>query len=210
MRVLDCEALCTQSEVFAIGDPSPDVGARVEAVYRTAGACYRGQSPTGATRIPCDLRFPTGRGRLQLQNGPLFGARDRADMWNIYFAGGHFYFGRSWSGILRYRAEAWFEEGTMLISSVEAAKPEAGERHCLAREPNDILWMDEDFVVRQVDFLIKAILYGLLCPAPLPLPGLDPVGTGGLAYCALAEYGRLGRFPSYEDTTAFPRFSLEF
>jgi hypothetical protein len=207
MRVLDCEAFCTQSEVFAIGDPTPDVGARLEAVYRTAGACYHGQSPTGATRIPCALRYRTGRG--QLQNGPLFGARDRADMWNIYFADGHFYFGRSWSGILRYRAEASFENGTMLITSVEAAKPEASERHCLARGPDDILWMDEDFVVRQVDFLIKALLYGVLCPAPLPLPGLDPVGTGSLAYYALAEYGRVGRYPTYEDSTAYLRSAFE-
>ena len=208
MRVLDCEAFCTQSAVFAAGQPYRAAAERRDAVNRTGGACYRGQSPPGAVRLPCSLRYPIEAGAPL--GGPLLWANDPAEMWNLFLFDDFLYFARSWSGTLRYRAKVMFLERTVLIRNVEAAaKPVVNERHVLARGRGDILWMDEVFVLRQVDFLIKALLYGVLCPAPLPLPGLDAVGTGSLAYYALAEYGRAGRYPTYEDTTAYLRSAFE-
>ena len=61
---------------------------------------------------------------------------------------------------------------------------------------------DEELAVRQVDFLIKALLYGVEAPAPLPR-GLSEANSGAIALFSLTEYGRWGWYPTFEDTTEY-------
>src|SRR5262249_28373235 len=61
---------------------------------------------------------------------------------------------------------------------------------------------DDEFPVRQVDFLIKALLYRLQVPTPLPR-GLSEEKSGAIALYCLTEYGRWGWFPTFEDTTEY-------
>ncbi len=117
------------------------------------------------------------------------------DLWNVFLFDDHLYFTRSWTGLIRYRAKLLFRAGALFVTEVETSQ---------TRPHNDPYCNlgDEELPVRQVDFLIKALLYRLQAPAPLPR-GLSEEKPGAIALFSLTEYGRWGSYPTFEDTTEY-------
>ena len=105
------------------------------------------------------------------------------DKWDIYFYDGYLYFTRSWTGDLIFLAEIGFAEQEARITMVETGLKE-----------------DEDqFVVQQVDFLVKSYLLGLTSLHPLPKSRrMDPPYV--LATFSFARFGRRARYGTFEDT----------
>jgi hypothetical protein len=184
-RVLNCKAFCSNSLMFVIGEQGALVSRQLDLAQKSDGSAYAGQSPADAVRIPCLLGYPLPKGP------PPDGAQSVAgcmeEVWDVLLFANSLYFVRSWTGTLRYRAHLLFKEGAMFINAIEG--------------PADFVRADPVFPARQVDFLVKSLLYGVRAPAPVP----KEVGpnTGSIAYYALTEYGKSAWYPSFGDTVAF-------
>ncbi|MFO0805386.1 MAG: hypothetical protein U0791_19955 [Gemmataceae bacterium] len=197
MRVLDCKAFCQDSPMTAIGTEALSIGARIDQARTDPRHCTQSPSLKAARTVPCLLSYPTDESVNP--DGTQFVARAMEDLWNVFQFDGYLYFTRSWTGELRYRAKFHVRPRALFVTAVDA---------CGTPPPDDFYHRepDENLPVRQVDFLIKALLYKVHAPAPAPrcLAEREP---GFIALFSLMEYGRWGCFPSFEDTTEY-RFCL--
>lgn len=89
-----------------------------------------------------------------------------------------------------------FCDHALFVTEVATSSPSAGNVLNV-----DALSDDNTFGVRQVDLLIKTLLFNLACP--VPLPNNAPKEAGGIALYSLTEYGRVGGYPSFGDTTEY-------
>ena len=194
MRVLNCETFCRDSPIFALGEGANEINARLTQARADPRNSCKPQPIPNAQKTPCLLSYP--RGGEHVPDGAHFVAEAMEDLWNIFLFDGHFYFTRSWTGHLRYRAKLLFRPGALFVTEVEASR---------TRPPSDLYrdLEDEELPVRQVDFLIKALLYRLQAPAPLPSAVSPTRNLAALALYSLTEYGRLGWFPAFDDTTEY-------
>jgi SseB protein N-terminal domain len=195
MHVLDCREFCLHSPLFVMGKEAQSVEAQFKQA-RDDPSNFWHQTVPDAERRACLLSYP--RSEQRISDGPQFVAERMEDLWNIFLCDGHFYFTRSWTGELRYRAKVLFRDGAIFVTEVETSRAAAAR----------ILWPkteDVEIPIKQVDFLIKALLYPFQVPAPLPR-GLHPT-PGRIALFTLSEYGRWGWFPTFDDTTEY-RISL--
>jgi hypothetical protein len=193
MRVLDCEALCRDSPMFVFGESAESIDVRFKQARAEPGNCCQRQPMPDARKIPCLLSYP--RGGERIPDGGHFVAEGMEDRWNIFLFDANFYFTRSWTGQLRYRAKLLFRPGALFVTEVEVSRTHPADNLHLNLE-------DQELPVRQVDFLIKALLYRLQAPAPLPR-GLSEEKPCAIAFFSLTEYGRWGSFPTFEDTTEY-------
>jgi hypothetical protein len=193
MRILDCAEFCTDSPIFALGDDAKLITAQLKQDRNHMENCVQRHDIPEARKLTCRLSFPSSDERIP--EGAQFVAECMEDLWNIFRFDDQLYFTRSWTGQLRYRAKLLFRPEELCVIEVEA---------CSTRPANDIYRnLDDDkFPVKQVDFLIKALLYRAQAPAPLPR-GLSKSNPGSLALFSLIEYGRWGWFPTFDDTTEY-------
>ncbi|HJZ54508.1 MAG TPA: SseB family protein [Gemmataceae bacterium] len=191
MRVLNCKAFSLQSRLAAIGDGAGAIAARFQQARDNPRSCRQPPAIPDPVKIPCLLSYPRGGDRLP--DGAHLVPEATEDLWTIFVVDDAMLFSRSWTGQLRYRARLLFRPGALFVTEVETSR---------TRPANDLdaNLGDEQLPVRQVDFLIKALLYQVETPAPLPrgLSGREP---GAIAFFSLTEYGRWGWFPTFEDTT---------
>ena len=180
--VLDCRDFC-RTMVSVTTDP--ERAARFVKLRGSTGEEHRGHTPANAMCIASLLSYPMP-GRPP--DGPLFRAEEMEDKWDIFLFDQWFYFARSWTGELVFRAEVRFTGTQAIVSNVEADAKLASSG---------------DLAVRQVDFLIKSHLLGEELPHPLPpdLPD-DPLQ---IAAYSLSWYGRHAAYATYTDTTRFGR-----
>ena len=179
VEVLDCSVYAT-SMLSTTKDLQV---ANQYSVLRTAsGEEFRGRTPQDARKVDCSLTYPITQPPC---HGPVFKSQVMEDKWDIYFYDGYLYFTRSWTGDLVFRAEIQFAEEQARITLVETSLKD-----------------DEDqFVVQQVDFLIKSYLFGLASLHPLPKSReMDPPYV--LATFSFALFGRRGLYGTFEDTLA--------
>jgi hypothetical protein len=108
------------------------------------------------------------------------------DKWDIFLHDGYFYFTRSWTGILSFRASVRFDETEVKITAVDA--------------DSSVVDGDSEMAIKAVDFLVKSHLYRYLCPHPVPNSMRDE-DHQKIALCSLGSFGRRGYFASFEDTT---------
>ena len=190
MRVLNSRAFAENSPMVMLGDAAGNQ----DRVARAAdGTHLREKSIPASITTPCLLTYPY-RG-TDAPEGQVWVAERTEDLWNVHQFGDYLYFSRSWNGHLHYRARVYCREGSMTITAVEASPSSPPRSH--VPETND-----PRLPVRQVDFLLKMLVYG--CPSPAPLPAdLAGENEGTLALWALTEYGRWGWFPTFEDTTEY-------
>jgi hypothetical protein len=192
MRVLNCEAFCRDSPMFALGEGADAINARCRQARDDPGGWRPPAAVPDAVTIPCLLSYPVNGERNP--DGAQFLAEGMGDLWDIRQFDDHMYFSRSWTGQLLYRAKLLYRPGALFITEVQASRTRPKDVYRIAQ--------DEELSVRQVDFLIKALLYRMEAPAPLPR-GLSEERPGSLALFSLTEYGRWGWFPTFEDTTEY-------
>jgi hypothetical protein len=183
VRVLDCRGF--SNEMIALsGDPG--VAESFLALRRSTGANHRGTSPPNPQRIAFPLTYPLSDEFAKVcdvDDGPVFLAETMEDKWDIYLHDGWFYFARSWTGNLVFRAGVIFTEDQMEVCPME-----------MEGSYSD----DPEFGLRVVDFIIKSHLLAMQVPHPLP-PGFPDDATRIAAY-SFSHYGRRAAYATYADT----------
>ena len=191
MPVVDCRQFCSDSFLYATGDGAQSIGQSFD-ISQVDSNRLR-ESLCDSHTEPCLLGYP---GKFcEISDGPLAVARSMEELWNIFLFDGYFYFTRSWTGKLRHRARVEVSKSAMFVTEV------ATTSHAADSVYSDACVDDRTFGVRQADFLIKTLLYDIPCPAPLPVNA--PAESGGIALYALTEYGRIGCYPTFDDTTEY-------
>jgi hypothetical protein len=109
------------------------------------------------------------------------------DKWDIDFFDRRLYFSRSWTGDLVIVAEASQSPGVLAISLLYSAVTNPGRG---------------DVVIRDVDFLVKAYLFGY--EAPHSLPADLPTSEKTIVTYSFSVFGRAAAFATYDDTTKIP------
>jgi hypothetical protein len=172
--LLDCRPLALGT-LATTGDP--EVALRFVQLRGSDGSELRGVSPPGARTIVCNLVYPQAE---LAREGPLYKAEEMEDKWDIYSYDRYVYFLRSWTGELVFRATVSLSDTTRLVA-IETA-PQEGD----------------DFVVQQVDFLVKSHVMGLEVPHPLPQSfGKDAKKQAAYSFSA---YGRRGLYGCLSNT----------
>jgi hypothetical protein len=177
IEVLDCSSYAT-SMLSTTSDPQ--IAQRYCTLRDSSGEEFRGKSPRDGRKVFCNLTYPVSQAPDQ---GPLFKAQQMEDKWDIYFYDTYLYFTRSWTGDLVFLAEIRFAEGQARITLVETR------------------WKDDEdqFVVQQVDFLVKSHLLGLVSLHPLPKSRrMDSLEV--LTAFSFARFGRRGLYGTFQDT----------
>jgi hypothetical protein len=146
------------------------------------GHRYLGSLPKNPITVDCDLKYSA---TIRPADGPLHLSARMEDKWDIFLHEGHLYFSRSWTGELVHTANLVFTEDSMIVRQVSAIQDRA--------------WGNPTMAIRQVDFLIKCLLFDGVLPAPLP-PGEAVEDTKFLAIHLFGEYGRHAIAGTYEDT----------
>src|SRR5713101_5898185 len=159
MQVLDCQTYCRDSLMFPIDKGGESIDHQFRKARTAPDSCCPRLPIANALKIPCLLSYPHGEEKIP--EGAQCIAQAMEDLWNIFLFDGYLYFTRSWTGQLRYRARLLLRESAMFVTEVEASR---------TRPDRDLYanLKDEELPVKQVDFLIKAILYRMQAPAPLP------------------------------------------
>lgn len=182
IRCLDCRPF---SQVVLSGALDRSIAARFAELRNSGGEQHLGISPGNPVTVSCCLSYPFG-GRAE--DGTLFAAYEMEDKWDIYLHRGCLYFARSWTGILVFAAPVTFSSRQAQVLSVVADAEAASD--------------DPDFIVRQVDFLIKSHVLGL--EVPHPLPAGFPEDIQQIASYSFARYGRRASFATFGDTLRIP------
>jgi len=174
--ILDCSAFA-QSTVATTS--SAEVAARFSQLREDTGEHCRGKEPALAFTTEYHLEYPSA----VHQDGPIFTANQMEDKWDIYLFDGDFYFARSWTGDLVFKARVTFDHLSAKVTKI------SGQRESSTfRDP-----------VAVVDFLVKSHVYGLV--APHPLPNTPETQPSHLASWSFARYGRRGLFGTKSDVT---------
>lgn len=178
IRILDCSSI-TQSMVAMTSEVN--VAITFNKLRSSQGIEYLDREPKAYRSEACELEYPPIQ---TLEDGPVFKAAEMEDKWDIYLFHSQLYFCRSWSGILAYRAHVHSVSDKILVTQIDYEKQRANE-------PMD--------AVKDVDYLIKSHLYGVVVPHPL-LRNItnDPKQ---LALDSFSRFGRRCLYGSHEDTT---------
>ncbi len=192
MRVVDCREHCKDSFIYTLDQEGQSFVDNFR--NRALNADQLCTAFDKANTTTCMLAYPKQPGHIP--DGILFLPERMEDLWKIVWMGDYLYFLRSWTGAIRYRAKVSLFDTAMFVTEVQTNPREAdlGEEDLAS-------YQNESFSVRQVDFLIKAILLNLVSPAPLH-PKLLP-DTTAIASYSFSEYGRIGFYPTFDDTTEF-------
>ncbi len=172
--ILDCRPVVLGLASFTA---DPAIASRFTELRSSLGAEFRGKRPKDARSVRCNLNYPR---QSRFKEGPLSKAQVMEDRWDIYMYDGCLYFARSWSGDLIFLATISFGEQLAHIDEIETASSD-----------------EDEFVIRQVDFLIQNHIFGLEMPHPLPSGlGRDPQR---LAVYSFQLYGRRGFWGAMSD-----------
>jgi hypothetical protein len=192
MRIVDCEQFCSDSFLNAMGDDAQSIGDGFDLDKIDKNRLR--ESLRDPHTESCLLGYPRDAG--EIPDGPQAGPKSMEDLWSIFLFDGYFYFTRTWTQQLRHRATVEFRDGAMFVTEVATNPPSADDAVYADPFAND-----SHFAVRQVDFLIKTLLYNL--PSPAPLPNNAPEEAGAIALYAFTEYGRIGCYPTFDNTTEY-------
>ncbi len=177
--VLDIMAF-SQSMMSTTADP--EIAATFSQLRGSQGEACRGKKPANASSTVCDLVYPYDG---QHADGALFTSPEMEFKWDIYLLESNIYFARSWTGQLIFVAHLRFETERVRVHEITYSS-----------EQND----DPLYAIACVDFLIKSHVFR--CLVPHPLPPDYPNHPDQIACFSFGQYGRMGRFASFGDTTS--------
>lgn len=150
------------------------------ALRASLGQEYVGTLPQDAVEIESRLVYPL---KGAIADGALFKAQQMEDKWDLYLYGDRLYFVRSWTGALTYVAGFVITSDHLIIERLWASREQAG---------------DPQYVLRQLDYLVKSHALGRRLPHPLP-DHLER-DTQAIGLFSFGQYGRRCCFGTFEDT----------
>jgi hypothetical protein len=144
------------------------------------GQEHVGTLPEDAIELESHLAYPFDG---EVTDGALFKAQQMEDKWDLYLYADRLYFARSWTGALVYVAGFVTTPDHLVIDRVWAPREQAG---------------DPQYLLRQLDYLVKSHILGRRLPHPLPA-GLER-DTQAIALFSFGQYGRRCCFGTFEET----------
>jgi len=182
IEVLDCRPVAT---TMVSTTTDPNIAETFARLRSSRGEQHRERLPENAWRMSCDLTYPHVG---EHKDGPIFIAPDMDHKWDIYLHDGHLFFSRSWTGELVFVAGIELEPPTARLASITSDA--------------DLWENDSTYVTAVVDYLVKSHLYKVVVPHPLPRD-MSKGTAGQLALLSFSQYGRLGLYGTFGETTAF-------
>lgn len=177
---------CTQIALTMVSYTRSSEIAEKYAMLRSAtGEELRSKVFNTIQSVNCSLAY---NGAARRSDGPIFKAQSMEEKWDIYLYDDYFYFCRSWTGDLFYRATVKWEPPMLRVLVIDTTHQES----------------DEKAAIRDVDFLIKS--HVLLANALHPLPRDIGKNTEKLALCSSQAYGRMALYGTFEETIGTPYF----
>ncbi len=130
----------------------------------------------------CSLSYPHD---VKHTAGVLYLSLMLEDKWDLFRQDDFIYFVRSWSGEVTYRIRVRVDGHEMVVHSIsyDAVKCVSG-----------------DFARREVDFVLRSLLYKQLLPHPMPEELCD-APSDMLAQFSYMRHGRWGYFATADDMT---------
>src|ERR1041385_21854 len=156
----------------------------------STGKEYVGKLPEQAVRIDLELAYGL---QGEVTDGIVFKATQMEAKWDVYLYESKIYFCRSWTGQLVYVIE--FATAPSADLSGGAPFTFRARRAWIA---GNFAAGNPDFIVRQVDYLIKRFLFRRNVPHPLA-PDLDRDAAAVAAY-SFSVYGNMCCFGTFENT----------
>ena len=182
MECIDVRAL-TLYVTASTGNPA--VAQRFGELRRSDGREFHGRTPDDPVALETTLVYPLPAEPL----GPvLYRAAEMEEKWDVYFDGTHAYLTRSWTGQLAFVLAVAIDGHKLRVTRVTASRPQ--------------LYGQESFAARVVDFIVRTHVLEIAMPHPLPEMLLGKTGHE-LALFSFSQFGRVGQFGSFEDTTMF-------
>ncbi|MBS1636665.1 MAG: hypothetical protein JST26_12180 [Bacteroidetes bacterium] len=178
-RLLDCRSL-TESMLSATSDESI---ARSFAHQRhSIGEEFVGFEFNRKASLPVHLVYPHNGSKIE---GAAYKAKSMEDKWDIYAWNNIFYFVRSWTGKIEYKAFFAASENTFLIDKIE---------YDSAEHANE----DSTIIENNVHFLLMTLAFGRIYPHKVPK---TITGDENIALYSFALFGRNCWYATYEDIT---------
>lgn len=182
LKILDIRSF-TQNVLTTTKDPK--IAENFAILAKSKGEQYKDQFPENHTTINCNLKY-TCRGA---DTGSIYRAPEMEIKWHIFYHGDFFFFVRSWSGELVHRAHVSFDNDFVIIRAIDTTKKE-------------LRFVDNELIIREVDFIIKSHLFNILTPHPVSKEMIkeEPLR---IAIASFSLYGKMACYASAEDTTKF-------
>lgn len=174
-RILDIRSF-TQTMISTTS--SPEVAAKYTALRRSLGEEYRGASVPDPKSIAVNLIYPHNGAALE---GIVFKADSMEVKWDIYIYDDIFYFTRSWTGGLVYKAVARINPDSLELTNIE----------CTSEE-------DDLSAINNVHFLIMAHALGKVYPHTIPK---DLQDENDIALYSFSTFGNKACYATYEPIT---------
>lgn len=180
-RVLDIKPF-TQTVIAATSDQW--IAASFSANRNSDGREFRGREIIGGTEIETNLVYPHNGERLE---GIIFQAPEMEVKWDIYIYDDCFFFVRSWTGELTYKARAEITNDKIIINRVEYSINSA----------------DDVYAVNSVHFLLKSHAFGQIYPHYVTDLAVD---EKTIAHFSFNQFGNKACYACFEeilDATVF-------
>ena len=174
-RILDCRDY-TQNNLATTGDKS--IAETFNRLRRSDGTEYLLQDFTNKIAIETNLKYPPTSSQL---TNLVFKAETFDEKWDIYIYDNCFYFTRSWTGELVYKAFATVDTSNVTIYRVEL---------------QDNGSVDKSFVISNIHFLVTTqILKGIL-PHRVPTYLTTEMD---IALYSFSQFGNKCWYATYDD-----------
>lgn len=178
VRYLDCRPL---TQTVTAWTEDPEIATRYTELRHCDGKNLISAAIPDAVRCPASLIFPHNGAALE---GIVFKSPEMEVKWDVYIYDSVFYFARSWTGELHFRAFAEIGESEIRITSVECRAP------------------DENVAVAHVYFILGSHVLKRVLPHRLP-PDL-PFRPRVMAILSFQLFGRYAWYATQEDITVLP------
>lgn len=157
---------------------SKEVAVKYSALRGSLGEEYKGASVPNAKSISTSLKYPHNGAALE---GIVFKADSMDCKWDIYIYNDVFYFTRSWTGDLGYKATARIHADSIELTTIECSVED-----------------DELIAVNNVHFLIMAHALGKVYPHMIPK---EFQRDKEIALYSFSTFGNKACYATYEPVT---------
>ena len=180
MRVLDVRSL-TNNIIATTTDPR--IAESYLRLRQNDGKNLKNAAITEPCTVHCSLKFPHNGTQLE----GIVSKADSMDVkWDIYIYDGIFYFARSWTGELMFKAPAKVARDAINIFEIECRRS------------------DEDLAPSHVFFLLGSHAMGRVLPHRVPLP--SDAGPMQIATTSFSLFGNKANYAAFDDITQISLF----
>jgi hypothetical protein len=179
IKFIDCRPI---TQTFTTTTESMEIADSYVRLRSSSGIEYQQQDIDDYVKLDITISYPLKK----YEEGILYKSQEMEYKWDIYLYNDVIFFARSSNGQLVYMAPVYLENEELKITEIHTIPANAE--------------LGVEQIKCEVDFLIKAHLFRITVPHPIA-PHLANEDDEIIALSAFSNWGRLGSFGSFEDTS---------